>query len=115
VNEYPGGYTLGLANYPVYYHIAASPLDFISDPGRPINAGGFEPSSSPYVVWSPCGGPNGTIVVSDADHSGVFLNTMLGDSSGWRYHVTNARACYSRAMAIWRGHPKKLAIFSGAA
>ena len=115
VHEYPGGYTLGLANYPVWYHIAASPLEFITDPGRPIIANGFQPSSSPYVVFSPLGGVNGTIVVSDADHSGVFVNTMLGDESGWRYKVTDARACYSRALAIWSGQPDKLAIISGAA
>lgn len=93
----------------------SSPLNFISDPGQPINANGFEPSSSPYVVWSSCGGPNGTIVVSDADHSGVFINTMLGDPSGWRYKMTDARPSYSRAMAIWRNQPNKLAIFSAAA
>ncbi|KAK5169359.1 uncharacterized protein LTR77_005334 [Saxophila tyrrhenica] len=114
VHEYPGGYTLGLANYPVFYHIAPTPLDFITDPGRPIIANGFQPSSSPYVVWSSCGGPNGTIVVSDADHSGVFINTMLGDETGWRYKVTEARPAYSRALAVWRNQPKKLATISGA-
>lgn len=92
----------------------SSPLNFISDPGRPINANGFEPSSSPYVVWSSCGGPNGTIVVSDADHSGVFINTMLGDPSGWRYKVTDSRPSYSRALAVWRNQPRKLAIISAA-
>ncbi len=114
VHEYPGGYTLGLAQYPVWYHIADSPLDFISDFGRPIIANGFQPSSSPYVVWSPIGGVNGTLVVSDADHSGVFTNTALGSESEWRYRVTDGRSAYSRALAIWRGQPHKLAIISGA-
>lgn len=116
VHEYPGGYSLGLAKYPVHYHIASSPLEFYTDDpmGKPIIGEGFQPSSSPYVVWSPLGGPNGTIVVSDADHSGVFLNTMLGDPSGWRYHLTDARPAYSRALAIWNGQPHKLAIISGA-
>lgn len=71
VHEYPGGYSMGLAQYPVFYHIAKTPLDFITDPGRPITANGYQPSASPYVVWSSVGGVNGTIVVSDADHYGV--------------------------------------------
>ncbi len=62
-HEYPGGYTLGLAQYPVYYHIADSPLDFITDPGRPIIASGFQPSSSPYVVIGSGRNANGTIIV----------------------------------------------------
>jgi hypothetical protein len=42
---------------------------------------------------------------------------MLGDSSGWRYHLplTTSRPAYARALAIWRGQPHKLAIISGAA
>ncbi len=53
---------------------------------------------------------------SDADHEGVFINTMLGDSTGWRYHLplTTSRAAYARALAIWKGQPGKLAILSGA-
>lgn len=117
VHEYPGGYSLGLARYPVFYHIANSPVTFYEDDphGTPLIAQGFQPSSSPFVVWSPQGGDNGTIVVSDADHTGVFVNTMLGDPTGWRYKLTGARDAYSRALAIWNGQPNKLAIISGAA
>lgn len=59
-------------------------------------------------------GDNGTIVISDAHYSAVFVNTMLGDSTGWRYKLTGARDAYSRALAIWNGQPHKLDIISGA-
>lgn len=117
VHEYPGGYSMGLANYPVFYHIAKSPLEFYNDDaaGKPIIANGFQPSASPYVVWSPVGGVNGTIVVSDADHYGVFTNTMLGAEDQWRYHHTEHMPSYSRALAVWRNQPEKLAIIDAAA
>jgi len=114
VNEYPGGQSWGEGRYPVYYHIANSPLEFITDPGKPILANGYQPSSSPYVVWSSVGGPNGTIVVSDADHNGVFINEHLGAADQWRYKLTEAPAAYSRALAIWNGQPNKLGIISAA-
>lgn len=65
-------------------------------------------------VWSPVPEDNGTIVISDAHYSGVFVNTMLGDSTEWRYKLTGARDAHSRALAIWNGQPHKLDIISGA-
>jgi hypothetical protein len=72
------------SNYPVYYVMADNPLDFRLSKGRPIVVDDkIVPNASPYVVWSPYGGPNGTIVVSDADRRQVWTNSAGGDVDAW--------------------------------
>ncbi|MBE3049698.1 hypothetical protein IMZ48_45820 [Candidatus Bathyarchaeota archaeon] len=84
-------------NYPVYYRLADSPLDFRHSEGIPIVIDGLAPNASPYVTWSSIGGPNGTIVVSDADRGAVYTNRFGGDAEKWEEHETPAAAVYSRA------------------
>jgi hypothetical protein len=101
-------------NYPVYYVMAESPLEFGKSVGRPIVINNLTaPNASPYVVWSPLGGPNGTIVVSDADRSQVYTNTFGGDVDKWEEHATPAGAVYSRAIQIFKNYPNKLLIYGG--
>jgi hypothetical protein len=89
-------------NYAVYYRIANDPLSFNSAPGQVLRAtDGTVPDASPYVVWTPFGGPNGTIVVSAASNSEVFLNTGLAaNGSSWIKTKTPATAAYSRNLAV---------------
>ncbi|PGH04986.1 hypothetical protein AJ79_06943 [Helicocarpus griseus UAMH5409] len=101
-------------NYPVYYRLADSPLEFRHSEGLPIVIDdNFAPNASPYVVWSPVGGPNGTIVVSDADRSQVYTNRHGGALDKWEQHPTPAGATYSRAIHILKRHPDHLMIFGG--
>jgi hypothetical protein len=79
--------------------MADSPLDFRFSKGRPIVINGVAPNASPYVVWSPVGGPLGTIVVSDADK--------------WEEHATPAGAVYSRAIQIFKKKPDHLLVYGG--
>ena len=101
-------------NYPVYYVLADSPKDFRLSAGQPIvinNA--TAPNASPYVVWTPFGGPNGTIVVSDADRARVYTNRRGGDVDAWEEHGTPAGATYSRAIHISKKRPERLGVFGG--
>ncbi|RYP66700.1 hypothetical protein DL770_008755 [Monosporascus sp. CRB-9-2] len=101
-------------NYPVNYRFADNPLDFRLSEGLPIVINNkTAPNASPYVVWSPVGGPNGTIVVSDADRSQVYTNRFGGAVNKWEEHVTPAGATYSRAIHILKRHPDHLMIFGG--
>ncbi|RYP28379.1 hypothetical protein DL767_007251 [Monosporascus sp. MG133] len=101
-------------NYPVYYRLADSPLDFRLSEGLPIVINNeTAPNASPYVVWSPVGGPNGTIVVSDADRSQVYTNRFGGAVNKWEEHATPAGATYSRAIHILKRYPDHLMIFGG--
>jgi hypothetical protein len=115
VHEYPGGDNLwSNVGYPVYYHLAIDPYDFqYGHGGYPITVNGVQPNASPYVVWTPAGGVNGTIIVSDADHSSVFTNTWLGAPDKWQIHKTPEQAAYSRALLIPAKYPDHLVILSG--
>ena len=115
VHEFPGGDTWSGAGYPVYYRLAESPFDFRFAYGYPIVIDGMQPSSSPYVVWSPMGGPNGTIVVSDADHSSVFTNRANAEPDAWEEHATPQPASYSRSLHVFEHHPDHLFILGAAA
>lgn len=100
-------------NYPVYYRLADSPLEFRHAEGIPIVINGIAPNASPYVTWSPIGGEYGTIVVSDADRGEVYTNRFGGDPDKWEEHSTPAGATYSRAIHVLRDYPDHLMIFGG--
>jgi hypothetical protein len=100
-------------NYAVYYKISANPLDFGSATGIPLKTtGGITPTSSPYVVWMPTGGTNGTLVVSANSTGELFLNTQAGAANTWTEIPSNVTAGYSRGMVpLSDGH--SLEVFSG--
>lgn len=102
------------SHYPVYYVMADSPLEFGKEVGQPIVINDeFAPNASPYVTWSPIGGPMGTIIVSDADNSQVYTNRHGGDVDRWEMHGTPAGAVYSRAIQIFAHKPDHLMIYGG--
>ncbi|KAK1996932.1 Oligoxyloglucan reducing end-specific cellobiohydrolase [Colletotrichum falcatum] len=112
VYEFPGGNASYGSNYPVYYRLADSPLDFQASGGNVIVSDAKRtPNGSPYVAWSALGGPNGTVVVSDADHSQVFTNQFGADADAWEEHATPAPAAYSRPVHILRRYPDHLLIY----
>jgi len=115
VHELPIGNSSSYGvNYPVYYVMAKSPLEFGKSVGRPIVINGTSaPNASPYVVWSSLGGPNGTIVVSDADRPQVYTNSFGGAIDKWEEHGTPAGAVYSRAIQIFKKYPNRLLIYGG--
>ncbi|CZT42932.1 related to BNR/Asp-box repeat domain protein [Rhynchosporium secalis] len=98
--------------YPVYYVMAKSPLEFGKSVGRPIVVNGTRPlNSAPYVVWSPEGGPNGTIIVSDSAHPSVFTNSFGGAFDRWQEHDTPAGTAHSRPLQLLKKHPDNLLIY----
>ncbi|CZT13640.1 related to BNR/Asp-box repeat domain protein [Rhynchosporium agropyri] len=117
VYEYPVGNSSGFGvDYPVYYVIAKSPLEFGKSVGRPIIVNGNStrsPNAGPYVVWSPLGGPNGTIIVSDSSNPQVFTNSFGGAINSWEEHATPASSCYSRSIQLLKTHPDNLLIYGG--
>ncbi len=106
------------ANYPVTYRLSDSPLTFDSAPPTGIlirlaNGTQIAPNASPYVVWSPSGGPNGTIIVSDADVSQVYVNTKGGDPDAWVAKESGQPAAYSRALHVFEKKPDLLMVLGG--
>ena len=90
------------ANLAAYYRISSSPLTFQSATGYNIKATtGEQTQSSPYVVWTPYGGTNGTIVVSANSHDGLFINKALGAvGSAWTYLPTGSTRGYARGLTL---------------
>ncbi|KAH6085668.1 hypothetical protein HBI67_003430 [Parastagonospora nodorum] len=115
VHELPVGNSSSYgSNYPVYYVMADKPTEFGNEKGRPIVINNSTvPNASPYVVWSPIGGPNGTIIVSDADRPQVYTNRWGGAEDKWEEHGTPAGSVYSRAIQIFEKYPNKLMIYGG--
>ena len=118
VHENPGGLSVGgLAGYPVYYRMADSPLDFRFGQGTPIvpmNTNfSQQPSSSPYIAWTPVGSSYGTMFVSDADHSSIFYNQLGGDPNQWMQVPSPEPMGYSRSLHVFSQFQDRLAIISG--
>ena len=116
VHENPKGNSSSYgSHYPVYYRLADSPLEFDSSPGLPIIIDGcYAPNASPYVVWTPAGGVNGTIVVSDADNDQIYINTKGGALDGWEARYSSEPFAYSRALHIFEKLPDRLIVLGGA-
>ncbi|KAK5108104.1 hypothetical protein LTR62_008758 [Meristemomyces frigidus] len=103
------------APYATHYKIANSPLEFGSVGDNPLrtNTGGLS-SAGPYTIWTPAGGPNGTIVVSDSTYDQLFLNTANGDPSAWQNVTSGHGVGYTRSLRVMPGNGgKTVALFNG--
>lgn len=84
----------------MYFRISSDPEDFASAEGhRLIVSDGTHPESSPYVVWTPSGGPNGTIVVSCGTQSTLFINQALGQGE-WTEIPSPEPTSYTRSLRV---------------
>ena len=96
--------------FPVYYRINENPLDFENSVGYPVVADGVQPTSSPYITWSPVGGPNGTIIVSCGTLSQIFTNQELGAVDAWKMANTPEGVSYTRHLRVFKFIPDHLLI-----
>jgi len=117
VHEFPGGTARdsrawGRQPNPVHYRLADSPFEFRYGYSYPIVVDGVQPNSSPYVVWTSAGGPNGTIVVSDNHWNSVFTNTWNGAPDKWEMHDSGAPRSYARPLLIASDDPDHLIVVS---
>lgn len=103
------------AAFAVYYRISPSPLTFANATGQVIKVAGNSttvPVSSPYVVWSPVGGKNGSIVVSCGTLGEVFVNQNLGQGE-WESVPTAEGISYSRSLRVLDSGKKVLIVGGG--
>ena len=112
--EYGGGPGFNSYSFPVYYRMADSPLEFNSATGYPVKApNATQPTSSPYITWSPIGGKNGTIVVSSGSLTTLFVNQALGDVNSWKQISSPASVSYTRHLRVLKEDPNLLLIAGG--
>lgn len=75
-----------------------------------VTSDGTVPTSSPYVVWTPAGGPNGTIVVSAGCCSDLYINKKLGAADAWERVPTDVGASYTRSLLVLSQDPSTVLI-----
>ncbi|KAH8648389.1 glycoside hydrolase family 93 protein [Xylariales sp. PMI_506] len=114
--EYGGGPIISSGySFPVYYRIAEDPRTFASAPANYIDPttgplAGVIPVSSPYVVWTPVGGPHGSIVVSCGTQQGLYVNRALGDPAAWESFDIDQPVAYTRDLRVFRQNPDYLLV-----
>lgn len=103
------------AHQPIHYRIADSPFEFDSATEHMLTStDGTVASSAPQTIWTPAGGPNGTIIVAGSHEEAFFLNTAYGDPSQWVKVVSGHGVGYSRSLQIVPGTDNKVVlVFNG--
>jgi hypothetical protein len=111
--EYGGGPAITTSyQFPVYYKIVSDPEKFGAAPSVSLKAtDGTIPTGSPYVVWSPVGGKNGTLIVTSSSNTEVFINKGLGEGP-WVKVATPEGKSYTRHLRVLQD-PTKLLIMGG--
>lgn len=101
-------------NYTIYYKRAKTPLQFGPASRKLLKpTEGEYPIASPNVVWTPYGGPQGTIVVAAATSKNLFLNTRGGEGL-WTILETASHKTYAPALAVSPKDPSVIYIAAGA-
>lgn len=113
--EYGGGSGLENYEFPVYYKISDSPLTFGNvEPQALVATDGTVPKGSPYNVWVPQGGENGTIVVNAASDGDLFVNTRLGEAgSSWKRVKIAQDEAYTRSLTAVNQNQQLLVVGAG--
>ncbi|PQE08226.1 hypothetical protein CJF32_00011237 [Rutstroemia sp. NJR-2017a WRK4] len=100
-----------VAPYATHYKIADSPFEFGSvDEYLLQSTDGGISSAGPYTVWTPAGGPNGTIVVSDSTYDNLFLNTQNGLPGHWLNATSGHGVGYTRELRVMPGNGGKTVL-----
>ncbi len=108
-------YGASQAAFAVYYRVAESPLLFNEAEGYVVQStSGTVPVSSPYNVWTPVGGQNGTIIVSCGTLTQLFINHDLGaPGSPWQEVEVPAGVSYSRSLRVLDDSSELLIVGAG--
>lgn len=103
------------AKQPIHYRIADSPFEFDSSTELMLVAtDGTVASSAPQTIWTPAGGPNGTILTSASHAEDFFINTAYGDPDAWIRVESGHGIGYSRALQlIPNTDDKVILVFNG--
>ncbi|KAG2417599.1 hypothetical protein HFD88_008818 [Aspergillus terreus] len=114
VYEYGSFFNTSSYSFPLYYRITADPEDIASAPHQKlVVSSGTQPTSSPYVVWTPYGGRHGTIIVGSGTQSSVFINRQLGQGE-WTEIPTPEGHSYTRALRVLKEGGGRYLLVHGA-
>lgn len=108
--EFGSFFNTPIYTFPVFFRISEDPEAFNYAEGhRLVVSNGAQPQSSPYITWTPYGGPQGTIIVSCGTFSSIFINQALGEGN-WTEISTSESTSYTRSLRIFEQDPRFLLI-----
>ncbi|CAO1626761.1 unnamed protein product [Sympodiomycopsis kandeliae] len=100
-------------SFQAFYKISNDPLSWDDKEWIPVQAkDGTVPVGSPYNVWTPVGGSNGTIVMNAQTDGALYLNKANGDRNSWTRLNTASPGQYTRSLAVGF-NPKDIVIVGG--
>lgn len=113
--EYGGSKVLSGYQFPVFFKVVSDPEKFGPATGTVLKTtDGYIPTGSPYVVWSPVGGKNGTIIASAHSSGDVYVNTGLAEPGTlWRRVATPEKNAYTRHLRVLNDPTKLLIMGAG--
>jgi hypothetical protein len=89
------------APYAIHYRVADSPFEFDTAEEMLLQAtDGTIASAGPQTIWTPAGGPNGTVVTSDSTHAQLFINHAFGEPGAWMKVESGKGVGYTRDLRI---------------
>ena len=109
IYTYEYGGAPGSRGYPIHYRLSDDPRNFAKAPDSALVANRVAPSSSPFCIWTPFGGPNGTIIVS-AYQADIYTNRALGDANAWVAYKVPQPSAYTRSLMVTAARPELLLI-----
>ncbi|KAJ5899995.1 hypothetical protein N7495_004739 [Penicillium taxi] len=114
IYEYGSFFNTTTYTFPLYYRLSTNPESILQAEGRRLTvSSGTKPTSSPYVVWTPYGGKDGTIIASSGSYSSLFVNRALGEGE-WTEIESPEGTSYSRSLRVLEeGGGRFLAVFGG--
>ncbi|KAJ4377762.1 hypothetical protein N0V83_000592 [Neocucurbitaria cava] len=97
-----------------YFKLTSTPENVGTERMQEVTTStGRKSQGASYVTWSPVGGANGTIVLSDSVSNSVFVNQALGEGV-WREIKTTAGRAYGREVRVVPDDQSKLRFATGA-
>jgi hypothetical protein len=100
IYEYGSFFNTSSYSFPLYYRLSSNPENFASvEHHKLVVSSGTKPTSSPYVVWTPYGGKNGTIIASSGTESTLFINKALGQGE-WTEIASPEAHSYTRSLRV---------------
>jgi hypothetical protein len=89
------------AEYAVHYRIADSPFEFDTAEEILLKAtDGTISSAGPQTIWTPAGGPNGTVITSDSEYTDFFINRAYGHPGAWIRVPSGKGVGYTRDLRV---------------
>ncbi|EPS34369.1 putative exo-alpha-L-1,5-arabinanase [Penicillium oxalicum 114-2] len=114
IYEYGSFFNTSDYSFPIYYRLSSDPESFAAaEHHKLVVSSSTQPTSSPYVVWTPYGGRHGTIIASSGTQGTLFINKNLGRGE-WTEIQSPEPHSYTRSLRILSEGKGRYLLVNGA-